>query len=304
MKKVAVSLVMVLVGVSLLVYPSISNFFAEKNGSRAIRGYSEALNSLDDEALQEIWDEAELYNQDLTGSPVHDPFLEGTGIAMPENYRRALNVNGTMGYVEIPKISVYLPIYHGTSSQVLNRGVGHLEGSTLPIGGPTRHTVITGHTGLTHAKMFTDLTEMEVGDMFYIHVLGVILAYQVDQIKIIEPNITDDLKCFTDQDYCTLLTCTPYGVNSHRLLVRGTRVEYVPELRSSIQAVSDTSVDKLVLAAAIGSSAIMLTSIAVTLLMMWQRKRRRQKRRQARLQSGQSGTRVRTVSTRRVSRRA
>ena len=276
MKRIIISIILVLLGAGVLLYPSVSNFLSERNGSEAIREYNQKVDDYDEATLRALWDEAELYNENLTGSPVHDPFLEGTGIAMPENYRALLDLDGVMGYIEIPKISVYLPIYHGTSLQVLNMGVGHLEGSTLPIGGKSRHSVLTGHTGLTNARMFTDLTELEVGDQFYIHILGQTLAYQVDQVKTIEPNITSDLGRFVDKDYCTLLTCTPYGVNSHRLLVRGERVDYIPAVKDAIEPVASSSTDKLLFRAAVIASVVMLGGILVTIVIVWRRKKKAQ----------------------------
>ena len=214
-----------------------------------------------------MWEEAERYNETLTGRPTHDPFIDDEDIAMPDEYRQTLNIKGIMGYVDIPGIDVYLPIYHGTADHVLEKGAGHLEGSTLPLGGSFRHSVITGHSGLVHAKMFTDLTELAQGDLFYIHVLGEILAYEVEKITITEPHITDDLMVFDGKDYCTLLTCTPYGINTHRLLVRGERVEYNPEVKDSIRKISDSGADDTVARIAIITAAVMLLLIIAAIAM-------------------------------------
>lgn len=173
------------------------------------------------------------YNENLSGDPVKDPFVRGSGYALPENYDDVLNVDGVMGYIEIPKIGVKLPIYHGTSEEVLERGAGHIESTALPIGGAYRHSVISGHRGLPSAELFTRLDEMELGDIFFIHVLGQRLAYEVDQITTIEPTELDSIMPIPDRDLVTLLTCTPYGINSHRLLVRGSRTEYVPEIEDN-----------------------------------------------------------------------
>ena len=266
-----------IVGVGLLSYPRISHYLAELNGSRAIQVYSEAVSQFSEEELEDALDEAKLYNENLTGTPVHDPFIEGTGMAMPEDYFRVLNVDSVMGYLEIPKIGVYLPIYHGTSEEVLVKGVGHLEGSTLPVGGEDRHCVLTGHTGLIHARLFTDLIELEEGDMFYLHVLGETLAYKVDLIKVVEPQVSDDLKrTGKGDDFCTLLTCTPYGINSHRLLVRAARTEYIPEVYTAIETNSKSTIDALVTAAALVTIVVMEAIIFAVLFVL--RKNRIQRR--------------------------
>jgi len=275
MKRIIAVILILLLGLSVISYPSLSNYLAELNGSRVMQNYDQAVSDKDSSDLQAEWDAAETYNQNLTGSPVHDPFLEGSGMAMSEDYTSVLDVDGVMGYLEIPKISVNLPIYHGTSDDVLRKGVGHLEGSTLPIGGVSRHAVLTGHSGLVQAKLFTDLIRMQIGDMFYIHVLGQTLAYQVDQIKVVEPNDTSDLVRVAGEDYCTLLTCTPYGVNSHRLLVRGTRVDYVPEVKEAIQPEAGSAADHTILTAAAITSAVMLGLIVVTVVVSRRRSKKK-----------------------------
>ena len=166
-----------------------------------------------------MWKEAEEYNQSLNSASK----------ASAVSYEDLLSVTDTIGYLEIPKISVYMPIYHGIDAAVLEKGIGHMPETSLPVGGESTHCVLSGHTGLPPAKILTDLTKMEEGDFFYIHVLGKTLAYKVDQIKVVLPEETDDIKIVEGKDYVTLLTCTPYGVNSHRLLVRGERTDYVPD---------------------------------------------------------------------------
>ena len=275
MKRFVIVTLIFLVGIGVLAYPTVSHHLAEKNSSKAIQEHTEIIDGLDEVELARQWAAAEEYNESLTGQPVHDPFLKGTGMAMPDDYRQVLNVSGMMAYLEIPKISLSLPIFHGTADSVLQRGTGHLEGSTLPIGGRSRHTVITGHTGLSHAKLFTDLAELEQGDLFYIHVLGETLAYQVDEIKVIEPEITEDLQRFEGKDYATLLTCTPYGVNSHRLLVRGERVEYVAAARDAIAPLTGTSIDRLVLRAALLTAAAMMVLIVGVVIVKRRRKDRK-----------------------------
>lgn len=213
-----------LIGFLILSYPFISNWLATRRGIEAADNYEAMTSSLSDEEREKEWEKAEEYNDHLRGDPVKDPFLPGSGVALPSNYMEVLNIDGVMCYVEIPSIDVKLPVYHGVSKEVLEKGIGHIESTAFPIGGLGGHPVLTGHTGLPTAKIFSDLVEMEKGDLFYIHVLGKMLVYEVDQIKVIEPEDLSDLVAYDDKDYITLLTCTPYGVNSHRLLVRGERI--------------------------------------------------------------------------------
>lgn len=223
-----ISIIFIILGVGIFLYPSISNYFAEKNHVDIIRKYDDLIVKIDEENLNKEKEKARIYNENLSGDPVHDPFVIGSGYALPENYKEVLNVgdDGVMGYVEIPKISVYLPIYHGTSDDVLEKGVGHIQNTSVPIGGKSAHSVLTGHTGLPNAELFTRLDELGIGDIFYIHVLDDVLTYKVFETKVILPDKIDELQILNGKDYITLVTCTPYGVNSHRLLVKAERVEY------------------------------------------------------------------------------
>lgn len=223
-----IALIFILVGTGIFLYPSISNYLAEKNQVEAIRKYDKLVVNLDKAGLQEEKDKAQIYNENLSGDPVHDPFVKGSGYALPENYKEVLNFSGdgVMGYVDIPEINVYLPIYHGTSDDVLEKGVGHIQNTSLPIGGSSTHSVLTGHTGLPNAELFTRLDELEVGDIFYIHVLDEVLTYKIYETKVILPDKIDELQINNGEDLITLVTCTPYGVNSHRLLVKARRTEY------------------------------------------------------------------------------
>lgn len=222
------SLLIFIVGIGIFIYPAVSNYFAEKNQKEVIHEYQEYVNKAEQEEIEHQWELAETYNENLAGDPVHDPFIPGTGYALPDNYMEVLNINhdSVMGYVEIPKIGVYLPIFHGTSEQTLENGAGHIAESYLPIGGKNRHSIISAHRGLPSAELFTRLDEMEIGDVFYIHVLDATLAYEVNRIDVIEPSNLELLSPDKDMDLVTLLTCTPYGVNTHRLLVRGSRIPY------------------------------------------------------------------------------
>ncbi|MDQ0361221.1 class C sortase [Breznakia pachnodae] len=265
MKKKILTICLLLIGIGVLAYPVVSNYIYELNGSFLIDDYSQSVSEESSEEIEAMWKEAYEYNENLLGSPVKDPFIEGSGVTMPNNYSEILNVNGMMGSVKIPKISVDLPIYHTTKESVLKKGVGHLEGSTLPVGGEGTHAVLTGHTGLSNAKLFTDLDLLEEGDMFYLYILDDVLAYEIDEITVIDPEDTQKIKRVDGEDYVTLLTCTPYGVNSHRLLVRGKRVPYDPEVEKSIDSITSSLFDTNVIVAAIITSVIMLLLICLVL---------------------------------------
>jgi len=257
--KIILACFLALAGIAVLSYPTIASYLYQRNATRVVSSYAKNIASLDPNMVAAQLKRAHNYNDDLAGNPVHDPFIYGSGMALDKDYLSILDVGGIMGSVEIPKISVNLPIYHGTSSDTLSKGVGHLEGTSLPVGGLRTHAVLTGHTGLSYARMFTDLTELKKGDMFYIHVLGKTLAYQVDQIKIVWPQNTKDLSLFPDHDYVTLLTCTPYGINDHRLLVRGTRVPYDPKVKARIARSKGLSYEqKLALITGSATAAVML----------------------------------------------
>lgn len=218
-----------LTGAAVFLYPTVSNWLAEIHQSGVIQEYEEELADAGEWFYEAEWQNAQEYNDNLTGDPVRDPFVPGTGYALPKNYLDCLNTGGVMGYIEIPKIGVRLPIYHGTSEEVLQKGVGHIESTALPIGGDLTHTILTGHCGLPSATLFTNLDQLKIGDQFYIYVLDRVLAYKVDEINTVLPDELQNLKTIEGRDLVTLVTCTPYGVNTHRLLVRGARIPYVPE---------------------------------------------------------------------------
>ena len=224
--KIGILLVLMLfIGVCGLRYPAVSQYWNTKTQTRAVENYQEVLNSLKKEDYEDFFQAADAYNEALAAlsAPLVDyPQLKG--------YKEILNVNGNgvMGYVNIPKLGVELPVYHGVSAEVLNIACGHLPGTAFPVGGSNTHCVLSAHRGLPHAKLFTELDKMEPGDTFQLVVLDRTLTYQVDQIKVVRPDEIDDVQIVAGQDLCTLLTCTPYGVNSHRLLVRGTRIENAP----------------------------------------------------------------------------
>jgi sortase A len=215
-----------LIGICILLYPAFSDFWNSKTQSRAINDYESVLDNLNEQDYAEIFDTAHAYNKAL-----YDTDYPLTEYKKVPGYEQALNVteNGMIGYLKIDRISLELPIYHGTSDTVLSKGVGHLEGSSLPVGGESTHSVMSAHRGLPSSKLFTDLDRMEIGDTFQIIILDQTLTYQVDQVKVITPTEVEDLQMVEGADYCTLFTCTPYGINTHRLLVRGVRIETMEE---------------------------------------------------------------------------
>lgn len=215
-----------LVGICVLLYPAFSNYWNSKTQSRAIVNYESVLEQLKPEDYSAMFQAAYDYNQALR--ELEFPLRDHEEVP---GYYDTLKIEGTsiIGYVKIDKIGVELPVYHGTSDMVLSRGVGHLEGTSLPVGGESTHSVMSAHRGLPSAKLFTDLDRLEMGDTFQITVLDQVLTYQVDQVKVITPREINDLQIVEGKDYCTLFTCTPYGINTHRLLVRGIRIETITE---------------------------------------------------------------------------
>lgn len=209
-------------GLLILLYPSLSDFYNQKVQSQVIVDYEKLLEKYSDEDYSEQFAKANKYNQKL--SKLSDPYLMYNSL---KNYNDIININGNgmMGYISIDKIKVELPIYHGTSEDVLSVAVGHLEGSSLPVGGKGTHSVLSAHRGLPSTKLFTDLDKLEIGDTFTITILDQLLTYEIDQIEIVKPDNIDNLAIDPNEDYLTLMTCTPFGVNTHRLLVRGKRTE-------------------------------------------------------------------------------
>lgn len=225
----------------LITYPYISNFVFEHRAESLVVATDAAADTLDAQTIEQMLQDAAAYNQSLLSGHVQltDPFDASVQGTVNDAYNDLLDIgDGIMGTIQIPSINVSLPIYHGTSEAVLEKGVGHLCGTSLPVGGEGTHAVLTGHTGLSNARLFSDLSLLEEGDVFYINILGETLTYQVDQIKVVLPTQMEDLSIQPDADYCTLVTCTPYGINSHRLLVRGVRIEN-PDM---VQADSQSSI--------------------------------------------------------------
>ena len=222
-----VAVILFLLALGLTLYPVISNYVNQKYASQIQTAYQEIVEQADDNEIQEVKEKAHAYNLALVPGATDAYSQEGL-LAAAEDYDAQLNIagNGIMGYIEIPKINVNLPIYHGTENDSLERGIGHLLGSSLPVGGEDTHTILSGHSGMATQKMFTDLEQLALGDVFYLRVLDETLAYQVTEINTVLPHDTSLLGIVSGEDLCTLVTCTPYGVNTHRLLVRGSRIPY------------------------------------------------------------------------------
>lgn len=266
-------IVILLIGLSLLLYPTVSNWWNSFHQSRAIKAYSFAIDELEPEDFSAVFERAEEYNRELKSIPY--PMVNYEQVP---GYEDALNIigKGIMGYIQIPKIDVSLPIFHGTSETVLQDAAGHLQGSTLPIGGPGTHCVISAHRGLPSARLFTDLDKIEVGDTFTITVLDRIMTYEVDQILIVEPSNMEPVYPVAGEDYCTLLTCTPYGINTHRMLVRGHRTENAKET-VQIRVTADAVQIEPVIVAPLVAAPILLVLLIIVLLPKPKKNRRNYK---------------------------
>lgn len=247
-------------GLSFLLYPTVSNLWNQAHQSRAIATYTEQVEKLDDSSNKEMLKAARKYNKELLKKADHWKLSKKD----KKKYESLLDVSGTgiMGYIEIPKIDCSLPVYHGTDEGALQIAIGHLEGSSLPVGGKSSHCVLSGHRGLPSARLFTDLDQMEEGDTFILNILGHKLAYEVDQIKVVLPEEMSDLEIQEGKDLCTLVTCTPYGINTHRLLVRGHRVKYVETKVQEQKEVSKSKTDtRLVIAGAVAGAVVLFIII-------------------------------------------
>lgn len=232
--RIAIAGLIFLLALLLTLYPVISSLYNQEHQSQIQTAYREVLEQTDTSELERIRQEAIAYNAAITPGTVEEAYSQESIQMASEDYVNQLDLSGTgiMGYVEIPTIGVDLPIYHGTGNDSLDRGTGHLLGSSLPVGGESTHTIITGHSGMASQKIFTDLEQLQEGDVFFLHVLDEVLAYQVDAIHTVLPHDTTFLGIVPGQDLCTLVTCTPTGVNTHRLLVRGTRISYEPSIEA------------------------------------------------------------------------
>ena len=274
MKKNVVRIILIVgfcVGLIISLYPLISNIYSRRNQIQVINDYTEDIKEIDTKQIAKELELANAYNRKLNQTIVlTDPF-DPSAIDMADDvYYDILNYtdDGVMAYINIPKIDVNLPIYHGTDSEHMLKGVGHLVGTSFPVGGVDTHAVLSAHSGLSTAELFTNLADLKKGDLFYIHVLDDVLAYEVDKINVVKPNETNDLKIVPGQDYVTLVTCTPYGINSYRLLVRGHRVEYDPDLekQESKKANNDVWFKEYIKSIVSGIGIIVLIIIFIVVL--------------------------------------
>ena len=254
---------LLLVGLSLLLYPTFSDYWNSFHSSQAISTYAENVANLDEKKYDELWSAAWAYNQSLLERSSEFTLSE----EQYAEYLELLNVSGLgiMGYIEIPEISVSLPIYHGTDESVLQIAVGHLEWSSLPVGGESSHCVLSGHRALPSAKLFTDLDKLREGDIFMLRVLDEVLTYEVDKISIVEPSQVSALQVIEGEDLCTLVTCTPYGINTHRLLVRGHRIENIAESRSIRVTADAIQIEPLIVAPIVAVPILLLLLVLLLL---------------------------------------
>lgn len=264
MKKHVSTILLVLIliiGLSLLLYPTFSNWWNSFHATRAIANYTEQMSNIDDEQYEQLWNAAWEYNRSLLERS--NSFILSD--EQREQYDTLLNIggNGIMGYIEIPELKVTLPIYHGTDEAVLQIAIGHLDWTSLPVGGSSSHCVVSGHRGLPSARLFTDLDKMVVGDIFIFRVLDEILTYEVDQIRIVLPHEVDDLAIEEGKDLCTLVTCTPYGINSHRMLVRGHRIDNIEEARTVRVTADAIQIDPVIVAPFVASPILLALLILV-----------------------------------------
>lgn len=262
-------ILMLIAGLSLILYPTISDWWNSKHQSQAVATYAEHVIEIDEEAYAKLWEEARAYNAKLNQFP--------NGMALPEamknEYKNALAVDdsGIMGTVEVPAIKVSLPIYHGTSDSVLQVAIGHLDWTNLPTGDEGNHVVISGHRGLPSAKLFTHLDQLREGDVFMLRVLNEVMTYEIDQILIVEPDQIESLYRKEGKDYCTLMTCTPYGVNSHRLMLRGHRIENLSDADYAKISADAMQIEPFIVAPII---AIPILLIVILILLRPQKKRK------------------------------
>ena len=274
MKKHSGTILLVLiffVGLAVMLYPTISDYINQRNQTRVVNSYAQQVDGLSDADYTAYFDAADVFNQELAADP--DALYHADHFS---TYSTTLDVTGTgiMGYITIPRIGVELPIYHGTSDAVLQVAAGHLEGTSLPVGGESTHAVISAHRGLPSAKLFTNLDQLEVGDTFTITVLDRELTYEVDKISIVLPTEVDELKVVDGKDYVTLMTCTPYGINTHRLLVRGHRVE-TPDQYKHIRVTAEALKIEPIIVAPVMALPMLLILLIGMLLSTRKRKKTR-----------------------------
>lgn len=276
---IAAAVLLLLSAILIGVYPVLSNYLNDKYQSVVRTDYEEDVRELDDTAIREAKAAAETYNASLAPVRLNRESIAAASV----DYNTTLNLSGSglMGYVEVPQLGIDLPIYHGTSEEVLQKGVGHLVGTSLPIGGEGCHAVLTGHSGIAGKKLFSDLDQLQLGDVFYLHVLDETLAYQVSEINKVLPHEVELLEPVTGEDLCTLITCTPIGVNTHRLYVRGSRIPYeeAEEIIQKVQATEapkkSTWMEQYLFGLLLGGGIVVLSVIAVVVVVLLRRRKRR-----------------------------
>jgi len=261
-----------IIGAGLMVYPDIASFQASRSHAGMVEQYYREIQNLPDAQILDHFERARAYNESLVGRHIEDPFIPGSGTVIPTNYYDILNIHYTMGVIEIPIIDLKIPIYHGTGEEVLMRGIGHIPNTPFPIGQKGKHAVLTGHTAIPTARLFTDLERLEIGDIFTITVLDERMMYQVDQINVVLPHEIGDLRNLPDEDLITLVTCTPYAINSHRLLVRGSRIQYQEDLEIEPEILLNALNWRIILVAII--SALFLIGWFIYLIALIRKKRR------------------------------
>lgn len=267
-----------LVGVALMVYPTFADYWNSFHQSRAIASYTQTVATIDNDKYDQMWQDAFAYNEELRHR-TNRYYLNEEQMALYNSLLDATGL-GIMGYIEIPSIGVSLPVYHTTSEAVLQVAVGHIEGSSLPVGGPSTHSALSGHRGLPSATLFSNLDKVMIGDTFALKILDQTLTYQVDQILIVEPYDLSGLEIIEGQDLCTLVTCTPYGINSHRLLVRGHRIE-TPEEEKVIRVVADAvQIEPLLVAPVVAAPLLLLLLVALMISTSGRKTKKTKKRKE------------------------
>lgn len=275
--------VLFLLGASILLYPSVSAYLNSQNQAKVVEDYSNQVKQMNDAETEKELQKAREFNENLKRTVVIDPFTEEMNQQLSEEYLKILNKNnGQIGTLIIPKIQLKLPVYHGTEAKVLKKGVGHIQNTAFPVGGGGTHAVLSAHRGLPEARLFTDLDKLEKGDMFFIQVLDETLAYEVDQIKTVLPEDTGDLQPSEEQDYVTLVTCTPYGVNTHRLLVRGKRVAYDQKVQKTWKDwnqkdTADNRKNKILIAIVVVAAVIFFYYLLIRPVVKYRKEKRHEK---------------------------
>lgn len=275
--------VLFLLGASILLYPSVSAYLNSQNQAKVVEDYSNQVKQMNDAETEKELQKAREFNENLKRTVVIDPFTEEMNQQLSEEYLKILNKNnGQIGTLIIPKIQLKLPVYHGTEAKVLKKGVGHIQNTAFPVGGGGTHAVLSAHRGLPEARLFTDLDKLEKGDMFFIQVPDETLAYEVDQIKTVLPEDTGDLQPSEEQDYVTLVTCTPYGVNTHRLLVRGKRVPYDQKVQKTWKDwnqkdTADNRKNKILIAIVVVAAVIFFYYLLIRPVVKYRKEKRHEK---------------------------